>query len=177
MFSFCFLFVFLVVFSCIHFKRIENYSLTSQLQGHRADCAIVLTGGPHRIFDGLKQLYLKKVKKVIISGVNQATQLHQILPEKEGYESLNKDDIILEKDSLTTYGNARQSLPLVKSLNCRNVVLITSQVHMHRAYQTFRSHFPKDIPIYQHSVVVDNPSLSHMAWETLKVVFYDLFLY
>lgn len=177
--------VFALVFTIVavtfyrDFKRISQYPVTAWLEDHKADCAVVLTGGPNRINDALEQLYLGNVKKVIISGVNPATQLREIFPQRFFWGRIDPDDIILEKRSLTTYGNAQQSLPLVEALNCKDVLLITSKLHMYRAYATFEAHFPREIPIYRRSTV-GRRYQSHWSrvWaETLKTVFYDLWFF
>lgn len=172
-------FFYIVYISYGHFKRIREYPVTSWKVDHRADCAVVLTGGPNRIEDSFEQLYLKRVKKVIISGVNPVTQLRELFPQRFFYGDLDPGDIILEKRSLTTYGNAQQTLPLVEALNCKDVVLITSKLHMFRAFSTFRKHFPKDIPIYQRATVGRRyqPHWTRVGAETLKAVFYDLWFF
>lgn len=169
----------LLVLSYGSFKEIRKFPVTAWLEDHEADCAIVLTGGPNRIFDAFEQLYLKRVKKVIISGVNPAAELRDIFPQKSFYGNLDEGDIILEKRSLTTYGNAQQTLPLVEALNCKDVVLITSKLHMYRAFKTFRTHFPEDIPIYKRSTLGRRyvPHWSRVGAETLKAVFYDLWFF
>jgi len=162
-----------------HFNRVRQYPVTAWLEDHKADCGVVLTGGPNRIDDALEQLYLKRVKKVIISGVNPRTQLRDIFPQKVFFGDLDQDDIILEKRSLTTYGNAQQALPLVEALNCKDVVLITSRLHMFRAFKTFRTHFPQEIPIYRRSTVGRRfqPHWSRVGAEAFKTVFYDLWFF
>lgn len=162
-----------------HFKTIKNYPVTAWLEDHKADCGVVLTGGPNRIDDALELLYLKRVKKVIISGVNPKTQLREIFPQAIFFGEIDSDDIILEKRSLTTYGNAQQSLPLVEALNCKDVVLITSKLHMFRAHSTFKAHFPKEIPIYRRATVGRRfrPFWSQVWGETMKTVFYDLWVF
>jgi uncharacterized SAM-binding protein YcdF (DUF218 family) len=134
---------------------------------------------PNRIVDAFELLYLKSVKKVIISGVNPTTPLRDIFPQQHYMGDLDPDDIILEKRSLTTYGNAQQTFPLVEALNCKDVVLITSKLHMFRAYSTFRAHFPMDIPIYRRSTVGKRyrAHWSRVWAETLKTVFYDLWFF
>lgn len=163
----------------IHYKKIKAQPVTAWTQDHRADCGIVLTGAINRIPDAFEQLYLKRVKKLIISGVNPKTTLQDIFPHRYFYGDLDEGDIILEKTSLTTYGNAQQSLPFVEALNCRDVVLITSKLHMPRAYRTFRNHFPKDIPIYQRATVgkAFKAHPTRVGVEALKSLFYDLWLY
>lgn len=162
-----------------HYKTIQTYPVTAWLEDHKADCGVVLTGGPNRINDALEQLYLKRVKKIIIAGVNPSAELRDIFPAQPFFGDLDPDDIILEKTSLTTYGNAQQSLPLVEALNCKDVVLITSRLHMYRAYETFRFHFPKDLPIYRRSTLGRRyrPEGSQVLYETLKSVFYDFWFF
>ncbi len=169
----------LSLYSVGHLKIISNYPVTAWLEDHQADCGVVLTGGPNRIGEAFELLYLKKVKKVIISGVHPSTELRDLFPQKPYYGDIDSDDIILEKRSLTTYGNAQQTLPLVEALNCKDVVLITSRIHMHRAFQTFRSHFPKEIPIYRRSTVGRRLKIhwTRLAIETLKTVFYDFWFF
>jgi len=162
-----------------HFHIIHQYPVTAWSEDNQADCGVVLTGSANRINDGFEQLYLKRVKKLIISGVHPATQLRDIFPQRAFYGDLDEDDIILEKRSLTTYGNALQTLPLVEALNCKDVILITSKLHMFRAYSTFRQHFPEEIPLYQRSTV-GRRFESHwtsVGSEAVKSVFYDLWFF
>lgn len=162
-----------------HFHTINQYPVSAWSEDHQADCGVVLTGSANRIDDGFEQLYLKRVKKLIISGVHPATQLRDIFPQRAFFGDLDEDDIILEKRSLTTYGNALQTLPLVEALNCKDVVLITSKLHMFRAHSTFRQYFPGDIPLYQRSTVGRRYE-SHwtsVGAEAAKSVFYDLWFF
>lgn len=162
-----------------HFHVVRSYPVTAWTVDHRADCGVVLTGSTNRIHDGFEQLYLKRIKKLIISGVNPATQLRDIFPQRAFYGELDEDDIILEKRSLTTYGNALQTLPLVEALNCKDIVLITSKLHMPRALATFRQHFPEDLPIYARSTVGRrfDPHWTSVGGEALKSLFYDLWIF
>lgn len=172
-------FFFLILHFYIQFKLIKNYPVTAWVEDYRADCGIVLTGGPNRISDALEQLYLGRIKKLIISGVNPAAQLRDIFPQKHFYGAIDEGDIILEKRSLSTFGNAQQSLPLVEALNCKDVLLMTSRLHMFRAYSTFRNHFPKEIPIYRRSTLGKRykPHWSRVGAESLKTVFYDFWFF
>lgn len=163
----------------LNIEKVMATPLTSWEVDHQADCAVVLTGERSRIPDGIEQLYLKRVKKLIISGVFPNTHLKDLFPNRFYYGSLDINDVILEKRSLTTYGNAVQSLLLVNALHCRDVVLITSRLHMYRAYRTFRSQFPDEIQIYQRATVGSrlHPHWTKIGLESLKALFYDLWLY
>ena len=146
---------------------------------HKADCAVVLTGGPHRIPSGFNLLLKKKVKKLIITGVHPKTELRDIFPEDPSMENINLEDVILEKESTTTYGNAKKSLPLVQELGCRDLVLITSGFHMPRAFLTFRAYFPKQIPIRSYSTRGQGKNIhwTRVSMESFKMLLYNLFFF
>lgn len=159
--------------------NILSEKVTSWTQEFDADCGVVLTGGPSRVKEGFDLLARKKIKKLIISGVHPDVRIHELLPVWPFYVNLNENDIILEKHSRTTYGNAQQSLYIVESLRCRDIVIITSALHMLRAYNTFKSIYPAHIPIYKNAVVGTNlkPSIQDLSQEVFKSVFYSLWAY
>ena len=80
---------------------------------------------------------------------------------------------------MTTYGNGQQSLPLVEALHCRNLILVTSNLHMYRALKTFKAIFPPEMIIKGRAVVAG--SLRPKVWdhmiETVKSLFYALWAY
>lgn len=151
----------------------------SWTQAQTADCAVVLTGGAGRVREGFDMLAQKNVKKLIISGVFTNARLREILPLWPLYGALSEDDVVLEKRSETTYGNAQQSLALVEALKCRDILLITSKLHMYRAYRTFRATFPENIYIQRHSVVSVRykTSVGENLIEATKSLFYSLWAY
>lgn len=149
-------------------------------EDHRADCAVVLTGGMGRVRDGVDLLAQKQISKLILAGVYTSSKFEEIFPIWPYYGSVSKKDVILERRSQTTYGNAQQALSLVEALRCRDIVLITSNLHMPRAYRTFRAVFPESIPIYQRSVPTGpraGASYGDLFFETLKSTFYSLWAY
>ena len=155
-------------------KRIRTHLPTAWLEDMTADCAVVLTGGPHRAREGLDLLAQKNVKKLIITGTNPTSDIRMIFPEWPYYGDIRENDVILEKHSQTTYGNAQQAQAIVEALGCNDLILITSQIHMYRAYRTFRVVFPSDYPIYQRAVVGDTyqPDLMRSLEEAFKALFY-----
>ena len=163
----------------IEYMAVINTPPTAWQQDVHADCAIVVTGGPGRIREGVDLLYRGAVKKLIVSGVHPKVEWREILPQWAFYGGLREDDVVLERRSTTTYGNAIQSLPLVEALHCRSVALVTSTLHMHRAYQTFRSVFPPDFPIVAYAMVGGElkPDLAAAMGETIKSFFYSLWAY
>jgi uncharacterized SAM-binding protein YcdF (DUF218 family) len=142
----------------------------------KSDCGVVLTGSPGRVREAFEVLVLKKIDKLIVSGVYKDAQLHEIFPYLNEFPDIRSENIILEKISGSTYQNAIQSLVLVQALKCKNILLMTSQLHMYRAHKTFQDHFPEDLPIHTYSIL--NPTKENSEWavfvETFKSLFYLL---
>jgi len=175
-----FLFSVLVILDYVReVKLILQQPVTSWAVDDAADCAVVLTGGPGRIREGLDLLSRKSVQKLIISGVHPQANLHEFFPQLPYYGDLHEQDVVLERRSETTWGNAQQSLPLVEALHCRDLVLITSRVHMRRAQLTFQAEFPKGFPILPRAVPAANepPTWDEVASEALKSLFYSVWAY
>lgn len=144
-----------------------------------ADCGVALTGGPQRIREGLDLLSRHSIQKLIISGVRGNVGLRDIFPLAPYYGDLREQDVILERRSQTTFGNAQQTLPLVEALRCRDLVVITSRIHMRRALSTFRAEFPADFPLIVRAVpaISEPPAWDEIAWESLKSLFYSSWAY
>lgn len=160
-------------------RDIRATPITAWTEDHRADCAIVLTGGPNRIRDGFDLLSQKMIKRLIISGVNPDVKLDEIFPQMAFYPEVDQRQIVLEKSSLTTFGNAQQSLPLVEALQCRDVILITSYIHMRRALRTFQAAFPDQLHILARSTVGKGypPDRYDLTVEAAKSLFYSTWAY
>lgn len=160
-------------------RRLRAEPVTEWTESVTADCGLVLTGGPGRIRAGMALLSDGKIKKLIVSGVHPDSQLREIFPNWLFYTGLREDDVILEKRSETTWGNAQQSLPIVEALHCRDLVIVTSQIHMPRAFRTFRSVFPPNIQIRTQAVVGTRfvPSVWELSVEALKSIFYSVWAY
>ncbi len=161
------------------YTAIEFEPITAWTEDHKADCAVVLTGGPGRIREGFDLLAQGQVHKLIISGVHPRATLRDIFPQWPYYGTLHEEDVVLERRSATTYGNAQQSLPLVEAMHCHSLVLITSHLHMRRAFRTFRQVFPREMAIVTRSVSSGAvpPRGSDLVMETLKAMFYSLWAY
>lgn len=161
------------------YQAIMNEPVTSWTEAQSADCAVVLTGGPGRVRAGFDLLTNQNVKKLIISGVNPNSRLREIMPVWSFYGGLREEDVVLERRSETTYGNAQQSLSIVEALRCRDIILVTSRSHMHRSYQTFREAFPENIEITKHAVVsgLYRAGFFEVSFEALKSLFYSIWAY
>jgi uncharacterized SAM-binding protein YcdF (DUF218 family) len=175
-----------LIFSWIfaYFFYVETKKVTATVslawdKRQEADCGIVLTGGQGRIREGIDLLANKSIRKLVISGVNPSSQFKQIFPMWVYYPEVEEADVILEKRSETTFGNAIQSLPLVELLSCQDVLLITSKLHMHRTLKTFKKVYPKTIEIKIHPLAGSRDPVSswEVLQEVLKSLFYSLWAY
>ena len=160
-------------------RMIKAQPITSWMEDQSADCGVVVTGGPNRIREGFDLLARRSIQKLIISGVHPQAELREIFPQMPFYGEIREQDVVLERRSRTTYGNAQQSLPLVEALRCRDIILITSRVHIYRAYRTFRAEFPSRVQIQPRAVVAGTaePLWTDVFGESLKSVFYSLWAY
>lgn len=163
----------------LEYSRVGSQTINSWTDNQSADCAVVLTGGPYRVREGFDLLAQKSVKKLIISGVYPKAQLREIFPLWPFYGYLKREDVILEKRSTTTYGNAQQSLPLIEALYCRDLLLVTSDIHMYRAYKIFSSVLPKGFTVHARAVPAgfSPTAFSDRMIETMKSLFYSLWAY
>lgn len=171
-----------ILISWIYYNQsqaILSEEVTAWVEDHAADCAIVLTGSPGRVREGFDLLSQKRIRKLIISGVYPQAQIRDIFPQWPYYGQVIEDDVVLEKKSSTTYGNAQQSLPLVESLHCKDVILITSRLHMYRSFRIFRSVLPGQYEILKRSIVAGHftPTFFELFVETTKTIFYNLWAY
>jgi uncharacterized SAM-binding protein YcdF (DUF218 family) len=161
------------------YRTITSEPVSSWKVDVSADCAVVLTGGSNRVREGFDLLARGQVKKLIISGVYNNAQLREIMPLWPFYGTLQEKDVVLDRRSSTTYGNAQQTIPLVEALGCRDIILVTSSLHMDRAYRTFVAAYPKDFPIYKHAVDSGRSEngLIETSTEVMKSLFYSLWAY
>ena len=159
--------------------RIKKYKINSWTEDKTADCAVVLTGGAGRVREGFDLLSQGQIKKLIISGVNPSSRLRDIFPQIHFYGDLKTDDVVLEKRSGTTYGNAQQSIQILEALHCRDVLLVTSRLHMHRSLKTFQAVFPKEMLIYPRATLAGHyrPRVQDLYVESIKSLFYSLWVY
>lgn len=161
------------------YEKVQGEVVQSWLKTPTADCAVVLTGGAGRVREGFDLLANQNVKKLIVSGVYSNARLREIMPVWSFYGSLTENDVVLDRRSETTYGNAQQSLPIVEALKCRDVLLVTSRLHMYRSYRTFRSTFPENIYIQKHAIIGGRyqSSVWEAGFEALKSLFYSFWAY
>ena len=100
---------------------------------HAADGIAVLTGGVARIDEAMKLLAKGKAKRVLITGVNQATtkeQLKRLASQGGQYFACCVD---IDKEALNTIDNATETAQWVALHRYGSIVVVTSNYHMPRA--------------------------------------------
>ncbi|MFN3697256.1 MAG: YdcF family protein [Pseudobdellovibrio sp.] len=167
----------LIVLTFIDRVSQEPVNLWTKNDFPHLDCGVVLTGAPGRIREGFELLQQKKIKKLIISGVYKEATFQEIFPYWPYYDQVSSDDVILEKRSQTTLGNAHQTLALIETLKCQDIYLITSQLHMSRAYSIFKEVYPPFI--YIEKLTLPNSKTEQttfgLSLEVIKSIFYTVF--
>ncbi len=124
----------------------ESYGQTEA----KADVIVVLTGGKGRAHEGLVLLRKGSAGLLIISGVNRDADLDSIfLNEINGPE---RNNIILDKNSRSTFENAIEVRKLMADRGMRSMILITSVYHMKRALYIFKHVMPPYMTIRTYSV-------------------------
>lgn len=161
------------------YHRVTEQPINAWSEDPSADCAVVLTGGSNRVREGLDLLARGHIKKLIISGVHSSASLREIYPLWPFYGDVREQDVILERRSATTYGNAQQTISIVEALNCRDVVLVTSHLHMYRAYRTFQASYPPTVFLIRYAVNGGRGESGFWdaSTEVLKSLFYGLWAY
>lgn len=168
---------FLAFLVLVYFKADQIVSEPENLWTSReltADCGVVLTGATGRLREGFELLAQQRIKKLIVSGVYKDARMIELFPYSGYYPEVNLNDIYLEKRSETTFGNARHSMNLVEGLRCRDIILITSQIHMHRAYSIFKIVYPDSMAIKKLTLpnAKSESGLYGLATEVSKALFY-----
>ncbi len=160
-------------------RQIKKQPPTAWTEDHSADCAVVLTGAPGRVREGFDLLSQGAVRKLILSGVFPGSKFREIFPQWAYYGDVDERDVVLEKRSSTTYGNAQQALAVVEALHCRDIILVTDRIHMYRSLRTFRAIFPTDFPIYGRAIIRGSykPSWNKLLTESIRSLFYSFWVY
>jgi len=121
--------------------RLENQDPAHLPQG---EAAVALTGGADRISDALELLAQGKVKRLLITGVNQATTGAEISRLTPRFNNWFKCCIDLGYEALNTRGNALETRSWVRQKQLRGpIVVVTSTYHMPRAMLELRYLMPQ----------------------------------
>ncbi|MEM7569971.1 MAG: YdcF family protein [Pseudomonadota bacterium] len=136
--------------------------------GTQHETAIVLTGGPGRVSQGLALLSAGRVRHVFISGVGQGVRLEDLPDTQSLPQALVSCCVTLGYEARDTIGNAREISRYLQGKAPGPVYVVTSQFHMPRALAELRAVMPqrKAVPIS----VASQMSRRDIAYEFTKYV-------
>ncbi len=120
--------------------------------GVRADAIVALTGGAERLNDAMALLGSGHARRMLISGVNPATNETELARVMPGAEHLLDCCVDLDPLALNTAGNAVTTRAWVRDNGYRSVILVTSGWHMRRARMELERSLP-DVAIVPYPVV------------------------
>ena len=116
----------------------------------RADAIVALTGGKGRVEAGLGLLRSGRAPTLVLSGVDRDAAVDTIF--LNGIKAKEKENIILEKDSTTTYENALYVRRIAEEKGFKSMILLTSWYHMKRARYAFSRVMKDEFVIYEEIV-------------------------
>jgi len=115
--------------------------------GKAADAILVLTGGENRIAEGFRAWKEGKGKELFILGAGREATLSSILPAGMEISPAELLRIHIEGWSENTLENAFSAKSAVVSRGYREVIIVTSDYHVPRAYLAMRKILPLDVSI------------------------------
>jgi len=105
----------------------------------------------------------KKAKRVLISGVNPNTKMHDIVTLNQVHKPLFDCCVDLERVAQDTVGNAVESKKWVEAHKFKSLILVTSSYHMPRSLFEFRRIMPE---IVIRPFAVPHDELTKQRWWT-----------
>lgn len=110
----------------------------------QADAMVVLGGGSYERPVRAAELFRSgAAPRIIVSGAGDAEANKRLLVGK----GVPPSAIELESQSRSTKQNAQFSIPLLRALGAKHVILVTSWYHSRRALHTFQ-HYAPDMQFY-----------------------------
>jgi uncharacterized SAM-binding protein YcdF (DUF218 family) len=133
----------------------------------QTDAIVVLTGSPGRLERGFALLERGRAQAVLISGVPPNAR-PQDYAQRYGVDpGLFPARIALGQDSVDTRTNAEEVARWLQRRRYRSIRLVTSDLHMHRAYYEIGRRVGGDVSILTDAVVT-NPGFVQIYGEYNK---------
>lgn len=151
--------VFLIVWVAsigLYAWKINSYE---QKISRAPEAIVVLTGGSHRIQEGIDLMSLYGCANMFISGVNRDVSRHDILGLVQNNIDTHGCDLELGYTARNTHENAQEVLAWMKKKAYKSMVLVTAHYHMPRSLLEFQAIAP-DIAIDPYPVYPDLPKSS-----------------
>ncbi len=133
----------------------------------RTDAIVVLTGSPGRLERGFDLLAQNRAQAVLISGVPTGARPQDYAARYDVDPALFPAKISLGRDSVDTRTNAEEVARWLERRRYRSIRLVTSDLHMHRAYYEIGRRVGADVSILTDAVVT-NPAFDQIYHEYNK---------
>src|SRR3954471_24335318 len=118
-----------------------------------ADGIVVLTGGASRVADAIELLAAGRGRRLLISGVNRATNRSEISRLNPEFTRVVRSCVDFDR-SLNTLGNAVETRRWTQARGFRSLIVVTSNYHMPRALTEIGHQLPQ-VALVPFPVVTD----------------------
>jgi uncharacterized SAM-binding protein YcdF (DUF218 family) len=132
----------------------------------RTDAIVVLTGSPGRLERGFALLEQGRAQAMLISGVPPDARPQDYAARYGVDPALFPTRIALGHETVDTRTNAEEVARWLQRRRYRSIRLVTSDLHMHRAYYEIGRRVG-DVSIVTDAVVT-NPGFTQIYWEYNK---------
>jgi uncharacterized SAM-binding protein YcdF (DUF218 family) len=139
-----------------------------------ADGIVALTGGAERIPDAVNLLADGRARRLLITGVNQATSesaLSDVTPDTARLLSCCID---LDRNALNTVGNALEAARWVRLNGFKSIIVVTSSYHMPRSLMELERVLP-DTELIAYPVVSSRLKINRW-WQdpgTIRILVFE----
>lgn len=133
----------------------------------QTDAIVVLTGSPGRLERGFALLEQGRAQAVLVSGVPRDARPQDYAAQYDVDVALFPSRIALGHESVDTRSNAEEVARWLQRRRYRSIRLVTSDLHMHRAYYEIGRRVGGDVSILTDAVVT-NPGFVPIYWEYNK---------
>ena len=99
----------------------------------RSDAVVVLTGGEGRVARGLEAVERGWAKRLLVAGVDSEVRRREFVAEYDVSLARMACCVTLDRASVDTRSNARETAKWIAANKVRSVRLVTSDWHMRRA--------------------------------------------
>ncbi len=108
-----------------------------------AHAAVVLTGGPDRIAEAVRLVAEGRIKRLLVSGINQSTSMDEISRLSPRFHAYANCCIDLGYQATNTFGNAMETKHWVQENQIGpSLVVVTATYHMPRALVELHAAMP-----------------------------------
>lgn len=135
----------------------------------RTDAVVVLTGAPGRFQRALDVLEQDKAKRMLVSGVDPSVRRSELEVAMNIPKRLSRCCVDLDKASVDTISNARETARWIAGHDFRSVRLVTSDWHLRRAQLELRHSLGNGVQIVG-DAVPSQPSLTQLFKEYNKLL-------